>query len=48
MDSKNKFKELMKERHLIRKFQKKRNTRKHFKIIISISLLLTSLANIQP
>jgi nitroreductase len=48
MDSKYKFKELMKERHSIRKFQKKEIPENILKEIISISLLSPSWANTQP
>ena len=42
MDSKYKFKELMKERHSVRKFQKKEIPENILKEIISISLLSPS------
>ena len=48
MDSKYKFKELMKERHSIRKFQKKEIPENILKEIISISLLSPSWGNTQP
>ena len=48
MDSKYKFKELMKERHSSRKFQKKEIPENILKEIISISLLSPSWGNTQP
>ena len=48
MESKYKFKELMKERHSIRKFQKKEIPENILKEIISISLLSPSWGNTQP
>ena len=48
MNSKYKFNELMKERHSVRKFQKKEIPENILKEIISISLLSPSWANTQP